>query len=210
MIWLVMVLAFSCQTSAQTFDEWFRQKETQIKYLLQQIAANEVYIEYLQKGYKIAESGLKTINDIKHGDFNLQRNYFNSLTNVNPKVKGMAEVAGIIALQVQINKVTGAAIKGIQSSNQFTASEIGYVQNVLTDLLNECSKDINTLIDVVTSGNLMMTDDERIKRVDAIFSDMQDKFSFSKSFSTEATMLALQRSQEAREVEVEKKLNGVR
>ena len=58
-------------------------------------------------------------------------------------------------------------------------------------------------------GNTEMTDDERIKRIDGIYSDMQGKFSFSKSFSSEAAMLAVQRSQEETDVEVEKKLNGV-
>jgi hypothetical protein len=200
--------------SAQTFDEWFRQKETQIKYLLQQIAANEVYIEYLQKGYKIAESGLKAINDIKHGDFNLQRNYFNSLETVNPKVKGMAEVAGIIALQVQIIQVAEAATTA-PTSDQFTSTEIEYMNNVFNHLLDECTKDINALIDVVTSGNTQsdgyrMTDNERIERIDAIYSDMQDKFSFSKSFSAEANLLSIQRKQEETDVIIEKKLNGIR
>ena len=209
MILLIMVMGFSHHLPAQTFDEWFHQKKTQIKYLLQQIAANEVYIGYLQKGYKIAESGLKAINDIKHGDFNLHNDYFNSLKTVNPKVKGMAEVAGIISLQVQIIKVAGDAIKGVKRSDQFTSTETEHVQNVFNHLLDECTKEINALADDVTSGNTTLTDDERIKRIEAIYTDMQDKLSFSNSFSSEAAMLAMQRSQEETDVEVEKKLNGI-
>ena len=41
--------------SAQTVAEWFRQKATQRKYLLQQIAALHVYSGYLSKGYSIAK-----------------------------------------------------------------------------------------------------------------------------------------------------------
>ena len=209
MLCLLVLMAGFKSLSAQTFDEWFRQKKTQIKYLLEQIAANKVYIDYLQKGYKIAESGLKAINDIKHEDFNLHNDYFNSLKTVDPNVKGMAEVTGIIALQVQIIKVAGTAIKGIKASDQFTSTEVSYLQNVFNHLLDECAKNINALIDVVTRDDLTMTDDERIKRIDGIYSDMQGKFSFSKSFSSEAAMLAQQRMQEATDVEVEKKLNGV-
>ena len=45
----------STGTRAQTFAEWFRQSATQKKYLLQQIAALQVYIGYVQKGYSIAK-----------------------------------------------------------------------------------------------------------------------------------------------------------
>ena len=35
---------------AQTFAEWFQQKKTQKIYLLEQIAALQIYTGYLQKG----------------------------------------------------------------------------------------------------------------------------------------------------------------
>lgn len=210
-IFLIGLLAFSHQLFAQTFDEWFHQKKTQIKYLLQQIAANEVYIQYLQKGYKIAESGLNTINNIKHGDFALHNDFFSSLKNVNPKIKNWAKVADIVSFQVQIIKQTKSAVQHIQASDQFTSTEITYLQNVFNHLLNECSKNINALIDVMTSGqtesnSYQMTDDERIKKIDGIYNDMQDKLSFSKSFSFDAAMLAMQRMQEATDVKVMRKL----
>lgn len=202
MILTVLLLANSYWLLAQNSDEWFHQKKTKIKYLLQQIAANEVYIEYLQKGYKIAKSGLNTINDIKQGDFNLHSDFFNSLKTVNPKIRNWAKVGDIISFQVQIIKQARLAIQHIRASDQFTSTEIIYLQNVFSHLLDECIKNINALIDVVTSGQTEMTDDERIKRIDSIYNDMQDKVSFSKSFSLEAAMLVMQRSQEQTDVEV--------
>ena len=58
---------------AQTFSEWFRQKKTQEKYLIQQIAGLEVYAGYLKKGYKIFDTGSKTISKIKSGDLNMHQ-----------------------------------------------------------------------------------------------------------------------------------------
>ena len=209
---LILLVLMACfkSLSAQNFDEWFHQKKTQIKYLLQQIAANEMYIQYLQKGYKIAESGLTTINDIKHGDFNLHNDFFTSLKTVNPKIKGLAKVADIIALQLQIVKEAKSALQHIRASDQFTSTEVTYLQNVFNHLLDECSKDINDLLMVITSGETEMTDDERIKRIDKIYADMQDKLSFSRSFTSGAAMLAMQRRQEKTDVMVSKKLNGVK
>jgi hypothetical protein len=43
-------------------------KKTQKKYLLQQIAALQVYFGYAKKGYSFVSSDTKTIRDIKKGD----------------------------------------------------------------------------------------------------------------------------------------------
>ena len=37
----------------------------------------------LKKGYEIVDKGWNTVNDIKHGDFDLHNNYFTSLKQVN-------------------------------------------------------------------------------------------------------------------------------
>lgn len=58
-------------SKVQTFHEWFRQKKTQKKYLIQQIAALKVYLGYVQKGYSIAQKGLTTVSNIKKGNFDL-------------------------------------------------------------------------------------------------------------------------------------------
>ena len=209
MIIFIVLAIVSHQLKAQTFDEWFRQKKTQIRYLIQQIVANQVYIGYLQKGYKIARTGLTTINDIKHGDFNLHYAFFDSLKHVNPKIRNWAKVADIAAMQVQVIKQAKLAVHQSQSSKQFTSSELTYLQNVFSHLLDECSKDMDALLVVATSGKTAMTDDERIKRIDGIYNAMQDKLLFSKSFADEAALLAAQRHNEKTDIDVSKQLSSI-
>src|SRR5690606_229293 len=96
---IAIVLFCSENLSAQTFAEWFQQKSTQKKYLVQQIAALQLYSGYLSKGYSIAKNGLNTIKSIKDGDILQHDNYFNSLTTVNPQIKRYQKVADILALQ---------------------------------------------------------------------------------------------------------------
>ena len=93
---ILLVLTVPC-VHAQTFQEWTQQKKTQIKYLVQQIAAFQVYIGYVEKGYSIAKKGLNAISNIKHGDFSMHNDYFNSLKIVNPKIKKYWKVADITA-----------------------------------------------------------------------------------------------------------------
>ncbi len=100
---ILFVLSVSfCQ--GQTYDEWFRQKKTQKKYLLEQIAALQTYIGYAGKGYSIVTGGLSIIRNIKHGDFNLHNNFFNSISSVNPAIKKYSKVVSIIVMQISIAK----------------------------------------------------------------------------------------------------------
>lgn len=210
---LVILLLFailSSGTQAQTFAEWFRQKATQKKYLLQQIAALQVYIGYVQKGYSIAKEGLNAISDIKHGEFNLHKDYFNSLKTVNPKIQNYSKVADIIALQVSIVKTYKEAIKQVRQSGTFNAGEISYVNGVFERLLDDCTKTIDALIAVTTSGELELKDDERLKRIDMLYSDMQDKYTFAKAFSNEAKLLAASRIRELNDIQTMRIINGTK
>lgn len=195
---------------AQTWTEWFQQKKTQKQYLLQQIAALKVYAGYLSEGYLIVQNGLGLIQDIKKGDFSLHNNYFNSLVSVNPAIKRYSKVAAIIAIQLSIAKQTNNAIKNFSKANLFTDTEISYFKNVITNLLADCSKALDELYLLTTSGNLQMKDDERIKAIDGLYADMQDKQMFSQAFCTEATGLVVQRSREEYEMIISKQLNGIK
>lgn len=113
---LILFALFSLTPKAQTLAEWFQQGGTQKKYLLQQIAALQVYIGDVQKGYSIAKQGLNTISDIKNDEFNLHKDYFNSLKIVNPKIKNYSKVADISVLQVNIIKVYKEAEKQMKQS----------------------------------------------------------------------------------------------
>jgi hypothetical protein len=187
---------------AQTFDEWFKQKETQKKYLLQQIAGLKIYLDCAEKGYNIANKGLQTIHSIKKGDFNLHNDFFNSLKQVNPAIKNWSRIADIIAIQIKILKQTMDALSAIKEQKQFASEEVNYCAAVFERLLEDCLQDIDDLIFVTTSGELEMKDDERIKRIENIFLDMKDKYAFSSSFCDDMKTLSIQRLSEEKKIEL--------
>ncbi len=195
---------------AQTWSEWSRQKKTQKKYLLQQIAALQFYSGYLLKGYSIAKNGLNAIQSIKHGDFDLNSNYFTSLVTVNPKIKRLQKVADIIVMVGSITKYTGKAVRSLIGSNQFTNKELSYFQDVFNKLLTDCTKNLDELYNVITNGTIQMKDDERIRAIDKIYDDMQDKKMFTISFSNDATGLSIQRGNDEKNILISKKLNGLK
>ncbi len=207
-IFLIFLL-FPQLLFAQTTDEWLNQKKTQEKYLKQQIAALQVYIGYAKTGYKIVNKGLTTVQNIKKGDFNLHRDLISSFSKVNPRIKGYAKVADIIAYQLRIIKQTKEMLKGAREAGQFTANELDYCSMVIGNLLNSSLDNIEELITIITNGELSMKDNERIKRIDALYTDMQDKYSFVSSFSSAMGLLTVQRMRELHDIDISKKINGL-
>ncbi len=173
--------------------------QSDIQAMLKQIAKLEIYIVDLEKGYKIAREGLTTIGEIKKGEFNLHSLFFGSLQSVNPMVAKYSKIAVIISDQVSIVSEFKSLIQKISSSGKLTNSEIQYVQSVYTNMINECTKSLNALIAVTTDGTFEMNDDERIKRIDGIYDDMEDKYAFSQSFCTKTNQIYLLRTDEANE-----------
>ena len=207
---LSMVILCAEQLSAQSWAEWFHQKSTQKKYLLQQIAAMKVYSGYLSTGYAIAKKGLNAIKSIKKSDLLQHTSYFTSLVTVNPQIKRYKKVADIIALQISITKQSANAIKGFQNNHHFTAAEIDYLQSVYSKLLSDCAKNLYELLTLITNGILQMKDDERVKAIDKIYLDMQDKQQFVRAFTNSTAGLSIQRSREENDIIISKKLNGLK
>lgn len=207
---LISFCLVAAPAAAQIADEWLNQKATQKKYLLQQIAALQVYIGYAKKGYNIVNGGITTIKNIKNGDLNLHRDFFNRLKNVNPAIRRYAKVADIIAYQVKIIKQTKLVLEQIRETKQFTEAELDYCKQVFDNLLDECMKIVEELMLVTTSGKLEMKDDERLKRIERLYADVQDKYSFTCSFSEDMGILAVQRLGEQMEINRSKLINGIK
>ena len=55
-----------------------------------------------------------------------------------------------------------------------------------------------------------MKDDERLKRIDALYHDMQDKYSFAQSFAGEANILAARRLREQNDIQISRGLNEIK
>ncbi|MNT32782.1 hypothetical protein D3C72_1686800 [compost metagenome] len=185
---------------AQSYDEWFRQKKTQKKYLVQQLAALKVYAAYLQEGYLVAKQGLGLIEGFKSGEFGLHTEYFNSLKNVNPAIKQHARVKEIIESRLKIRKVIDEMNKQLKESKAFDREERLYLIKVFQRIERDSKQLEDELILVIENGKLEMKDDERISKIDKLHDQMQQACSFVQRFSNEVLQLERARAQEQREI----------
>ncbi|RZJ91687.1 MAG: hypothetical protein EOO20_04435 [Chryseobacterium sp.] len=196
---MILVLLMSGTVNAQTWSEWFSQKKTQQKYLLEQVAALKLYAGYLKKGYDIGHSGLTFIKDASKGEFDLHGAFFSSLKAVSPEIRNNVKVAEIIQMQVDVSK----AFHSLGKIKGLTAQHISYFALVRSNLLDECLGDMEELLLIITSGRPELTDDERLLRIDRLHIQMQEKRSFALSISNTFRQLGAERT---RELETIKKM----
>ncbi|RZK13141.1 MAG: hypothetical protein EOO46_00485 [Flavobacterium sp.] len=203
------VLLFSIGISnsyGQNWNEIFRQKKTQQKYLLQQIAALEVYAGYLKKGYGIVNGGLQTIRDFSNGEFSLHNAFISGLKKVSPAIRNDVRVVEIIEMQVNI----GRAFGGLKSNPNLSISNQLYIQNVRENLWEESLKDLEELLMVITSGKVDMSDDERIERLNKVYFSMRDKSAFTQNFISEISLFTRQKEMEKRSIEQSRNSYGIK
>ncbi|WPV02150.1 hypothetical protein SNE26_10220 [Mucilaginibacter sp. cycad4] len=193
------------QGFAQTFAEWFSQKKTQIKYLNEQITALLQYGSYVRQGYQISQNGLGSIGGWVKGEFDLHSAYYTSLKKVNPQFKGSAKADSIISYAGKIP----LRFDHLNGLSNLDADSRAYVGQVKAAVLDGCNKDISELQTVINDGQAQMTDDERIKRLDGIYSRMKDKYAFTIYFCSQVRLLLLQRDQELKDINTLRQQYGI-
>lgn len=192
-------------TQAQTWEEFSKQKETQKKYLLQQLAALKMYAGYLKKGYTIVTDGLNSIKGFTKAELSLHDKFFKSKRIVNPAVINPQMLDDIYLYQSSILKRFNA----ILSTYSFHKRDIEYLKEVYLNVSDECNNDLAELVLIMSPGDLEMTDDERINRFEKIHQRMQSKYLFSESLTKDLKLLVIKRQQNIREQKAFKAINGI-
>lgn len=190
---------------AQTFAEWFKQKKTQKKYLVQQIEALAVYSGYLKKGYRIATNGLGSISGSLKIENGQHTTYYNRLKTVDGEVKNNPMVIDILTWQKNILK----RLAVIGQTAGLTREELNYLSDVREAVLKDCDNQINTLQNVLHNGNLEMSDAERLALISQVHAGMLDNYRFTSGFTAQVQIYAGQRRQEQNQTVSTKRFYGI-
>lgn len=201
----LLINVVNCTTSkAQSWNEWFRQKKTQIDYLTKQIAELQVYAGYLKQGYAISKNGLGTIRDWTNGESILHSDYYNSLKTVSPELRNNPEAKAIIAYAATISD----SFERLNPEGLSDESK-SYITRVKSKVLAECAADISELQLVMTSGKTEMTDDERLRRLNKVYEAIKEKYQFTCSFTSRVNVLLQQKPQDEQNIQTLKKYYGI-
>jgi len=202
----LVTAAMSQCAQAQTFAEWFSQKKTQKKYLLQQIAALQVYSGYLQKGYHIAKGGLGSISSYVGSELGMHGDYYDHLKSVSILVKNNPQVNEILRWQQDILNQA----RRLKNEKGLTKDESKYVGKVSKALLSDCDAQLNDLQTVLTDQKTAMSDEERFRQINRLRQAMQDNYRFVSSFRSQLQIYLRGKQQEIQNVKTLNHLYGNR
>lgn len=169
----------------------------------------EEILDNMYKGYKILTKGYNTIKDISEGNFNLHRTFLDGLYAVSPVVRQYKRIPLIIQYQEMIVKEYKRAYEVFRDDPNLTVREIKYLNNVYSYLFKQSLRNLDELITIVTASKLRMSDEERIKSIDRIYYEMEEKVIFLKVFNGNTKILVMQRAKVRNEINTNKKLHGI-
>lgn len=166
-------------------------------------------LEDLKKGYEIVHTGYTTIKNLSEGNYNLHKTFLDALWQVSPTVRKYKRIEDIFNYQIILVKEYKFAYSKFRKDDNFNLWEIEYIGNVYENLFDQSLNNLDNLATVITANKLRMSDDERLKAIDRIFAEMQDKLLFLRHFNNNTTIMAVQRAKEQNDVITLRNIYGI-
>jgi len=196
-------VATAFRTSAQA-DEL-----EQLALNIEKLAQFKQILSDLKKGYEIVSIGYNTIKNISQGNFSLHKTFLDGLMQVSATVRNYKRVADIVNYQIILVREYKTAFNRFKKDNNFNSQELEYLGWVYGNLFKQSLKNLDDLATVIAANKLRMSDDERLKAIDNIFDDMQDKVMFLRYFNNNTTILAVQRARERNDAATIRNIYGI-
>ncbi len=177
---------------------------------IEKLAHFKQILSDLKKGYQIVSKGYGVVKDISKGNFNIHKTFLDGLYVVSPEVRKYRRVAEVIEYQIILIKEYKAAYNRFRQADVYSPQEIAYLASVYRRLFDSSMRNIEELTMIVTAGKLRMSDDERLKAIDAIHTDMEDKVMFLRHFNNQTSVLTIQKEKEKTDVNNSRKIYGIK
>ncbi|HQW16192.1 MAG TPA: TerB family tellurite resistance protein [Niabella sp.] len=197
--WLLIVVLFLC-IGGKGFAQ--ATELAQLALNIEKLNQFRKILSDMKSGYDILVKGYGTVKNIAEGNFKLHQVFLDGLMEVSPAVKKYKRVGDIINYELKIINGYKAALQKFRSSGQFSVQELDYISGVYAKLTKESLANLDDLAVVISSGKLRMSDEERLKAIDAIYEDISDKYHFLSVFNKQTEILRIQREKESGDVKV--------
>jgi len=183
---------------------------------LQQLALNiekltqfKAILSDMKKGYQIYQQGYGTISNLSKGNFNLHNVYLTGLLAVSPAVSRNPRVNQVIVQQNDLLSEYKRYRSLFRKSGSFSRKELDYLDNVFGKLIKQSNANVDDLGHVMTANEMRMSDDDRLRAIDRIFSDSTEQLQFLRWFNRKAILLSLGRSRDLNDTRALKQLYGL-
>jgi hypothetical protein len=206
---LILLLVVMCQVNTvKTFAQ--ANELAQLALNIEKLGQFKQILSDLKKGYQIVSQGYSTVKNISQGNFSIHKIFLDGLLQVSPAVRKYKKIPAIIQYQINLVREYKNAYKRFRSQGTFTEKELAHLGHVYGNLVEQSLQNLDELITVTTAGKLRMSDDERLKAIDRIHLDMQEKVVFLRKFNEDTGLLSLSRAKENKELRDMEVIHGIR
>lgn len=155
----------------------------------------------MKRGYDIVKNGYNSVKNVAEGNFNLHDVFLAKLMSASPVVRNYKRIGDIILCQKNLVREYKQAFARFSKSDLFDAEELNYLQRIYKNLFNQSVQNLDDLTMVLTANKLKMSDDERLKSIDRIFAESEDKLEFLRSFNRQTQVLLSQKKRAQRDAQ---------
>lgn len=202
-LFILLLLFFSTSAKAQS-DEL-----QQLLLNIEKLTQFKAILSDMKQGYQIYQQGYGTISNLSKGNFDLHNIYLTGLMAVNPAVRNNPRIGQIVSQQNDIISEYRRYASLFRQSGTFSSHELNYFNNVYDQLVKQSNANIDELTNVTTTGQLRMSDDDRLRAIDRIYNSSSDQLQFLRYFNRKAVALSLQRGKEQNDAQQLKRLYGL-
>jgi hypothetical protein len=181
---------------AQSTADW-------IKILLldvQKLTGLKTILQDMKKGYDILDKGYTEIRDLAQGRFNLHKAFLDALLAVSPSVRNYHRIGAILDDEYALVREYQQARHEARAAGVFTTQELDYFDGMYSTLYKRSLQSLDELTMVVTDGELRMSDAQRLRSIDRVYTDITGQLRAVRQLRWEASLQMAQRQHEKNEL----------
>ena len=170
-----------------------------------------IWLQDAQKALEntMSELQLNGISDWVTQIKNLYSEYYQELSTVKQIIADYDKVKQIITVQTNIVSEYNKAYSAFKQDKNFSSSEITYMYNVYSGILNQSLNNVNQVLLVVNAFVTQMSDAGRMNIINNAAASMQKNYNDLKKFNNQNIQISLQRAAENNDLQTVKNLYGL-
>jgi hypothetical protein len=179
--------------------------------VVQQIQNETIVLQNAQKELEnvMTQLDLDDITDWVTKIRDLYAEYYNELQTVKDIISGYDKIKTLVDMQSRIVSQYQTAYALFKQDKHFSLTELNYMVNVYSGILDQSLKNLDQALLVVSSLTTSMTDAQRLNIINGASTGMQKNYDDLKRFNNQNVQLSLQRGAAQGNIDEVKELYGL-
>ncbi len=179
--------------------------------VVQQIQNETIVLQNAQKELEnvMTKLDLDDITDWVTKIRDLYADYYKELETVKDIISGYDKIKSLVEMQARIVSQYQTAYGLFKQDKHFSATELDYMANVYSGILDQSLKNLDQALLVVNALTTSMTDAQRLNIINSASTGMQKNYDDLKRFNSQNIQLSLQRGAAQGDIDEVKEMYGL-